>query len=191
MEREVKMELKEAVKTRRSIRAYKSNDISDDVLKEIFELVKMSPSWANTQCWEFVVVRDKDIKEQLVDTMPEKNPARRACLEAPVLIVALGKKGLSGFKQGQSMTNKGDNWYMFDVGIAMQTFSLVVHDMGLGSVILGLFDAEKAGKILNVQDGVEVVAMAPLGYPAKESKCPPRKDVNDFVFKDSYGKKLF
>ncbi len=181
------MDLKEAITTRRSIRAYKSDDITDDTLKELFELVKMSPSWANTQCWEFVVVRDKDTKEQLVGTMPEGNPARRASLEAPVLIVALGIKGKSGFKKGMPMTNKGDSWYMFDVGIAMQTFSLAAHGLGLGSVILGLFDAEKAGKILNIPEGVEVVAMSPLGYPAKDSKCPPRKEIKEFLHKDKYG----
>ena len=185
------MELKEAVKTRRSIRAYKEDNVSDEILKEIFDLVKMSPSWANTQCWEFVVVRDKNIKKQLVGTMPEGNPARKATLEAPVLVVALGIKGKSGFKKGSPMTDKEDTWYMFDVGIAMQTFSLAVHDFGLGSVILGLFDAAKAGTILNLPDNVEVVAMAPVGYPAKESKCPPRKSVEEFVFKDTYGEKYF
>ncbi len=181
------MELKEAVKTRRSIRNYKKDDISDEILKELFDLVKMSPSWANTQCWEFVVVRDEKIKEQLINTMPERNPARKACMDAPVLIVALGKKGLSGFKKGEPMTNKGDYWYMFDVGVAMQTLSLVAHDMGLGTVILGLFDAEKAGKVIGVAEGVEVVAMTPIGYPAKDSKCPPRKEIKEFVFKDKYG----
>jgi nitroreductase len=181
------MELKEAVQTRRSIRSYKTDDVSDDILNEIFELVKMSPSWANTQCWEFVIVRDEKIKEELINTMPEGNPARKACMDAPVLIVAIGKKGLSGFKRGEAMTNKGDNWYMFDVGIAMQTLSLVAHDKGLGTVILGLFDAEKAGEIIGVKDNATVVAMTPIGFPAKDSKCPPRKDVKDFVFKDKYG----
>ena len=182
------MELKEAVKTRRSIRHYKTDPVDDNLIKEIFELVKMSPSWANTQCWEFVVVKDEEIKKQLVETMPEKNPARKATMDAPVLIVALGKKGLSGFKKGEAMTNKGDTWYMFDVGIAMQTLSLVAHDMGLGTVILGLFDAEKAGEILEIDKNVEVVAMTPLGYPAKDSKCPPRKDIKEFVFLNKYGK---
>ncbi len=185
------MELKEAVKTRRSIRAYKTDDISDEILKEIFELVKMSPSWANSQCWEFVVVKDEKVKEDLINTMPEKNPARKACFEAPVLIVALGKKGRSGFKKGSPMTNKGDFWYMFDVGVAMQTLSLVAHGMGLGTVILGLFDAEKAGNVLKIPEDTEVVAMTPLGYPAKDSKCPPRKELKDFVYKNEYGVSCF
>ena len=73
----------------------------------------------------------------------------------------------------------------------MQTFSLAAHDMGLGSVILGLFDAKKAGEILKVPENVEVVAMAPLGYPAKDSKTPPRKELKDFIFKDIYGKNYF
>ena len=179
------MELKEAVLTRRSIRHYKSDDISEDLIKEIFEHVKMSPSWANTQCWEFIVVRDKDTIKKLTETMPERNPATKAVLEAPVLIVQLGKTKLAGFKKGEAVTDKGD-WFMYDSGIAMQTLCLVAHDLGLGTVIIGYFDAKKAAQILEVPEGVEVVAMTPLGYPAQSPNPPKRKPVEEFVFYEKY-----
>jgi len=179
------MELKEAVKTRRSIRHYKSDGVSDEIIKEIFDLVRMSPSWANTQCWEFIVVRDKETIKKLSETMPEKNPATKAVLQAPILIVQLAKTGVSGFKKGEAVTDKGD-WYMFDSGIAMQTLSLVAHDMGLGTVIIGYFDAKKAKEILEVPEGVEVVAMTPLGYPESIPNAPKRKEVDEFVFYEKY-----
>ncbi len=185
------MDLKEAILSRRSIRSYKSDLVSEQTLKELFNLVKMSPSWANTQVWEFVLVTDKHIKDKLINSMPEGNPARKACSEAPIMIVELGIKGKSGFKKGEPMTNKGDNWYMYDAGIAMQTLCLAAHSMGLGTVILGLFDAEQAGKILNLPENIAVVAMTPIGYPAADSKCPPRKDISEFIYKDSYGVKKF
>ena len=179
------MELKEAIKTRRSIRHYKSDDVSNDLIKEIFEYVKFSPSWANTQCWEFVVVRDKNTIKKLAKTMPEKNPATKAVLQAPVLIVQLAKKGFAGFKKGEAVTEKGD-WYMYDSGIAMQTLCLVAHDLGLGTVIIGYFDSKKAKEILDVPEEVEVVAMTPLGYPESVPNAPKRKEVDDFVFFEKY-----
>ena len=180
------MELKDAVKTRRSIRHYKSDDVPDEIIKEIFEYVKMSPSWANTQCWEFIVVKDKERIKKLVGTMPERNPATKAVLEAPVLIVQLAQTKKAGYKKGEAVTDKGD-WFMFDSGIAMQTLCLVAHDMGLGTVIIGYFDAEKVKEILEVPEGIEVVSMTPLGYPESVPNPPKRKDVNDFVFYEKYG----
>ena len=179
------MELKEAIITRRSIRHYKDEEVSDELIKEIFEHVKMSPSWANTQCWEFVVVRDKNTIEKISETLPPRNPATKAVLQAPVLIVQLAKKGLSGFKKGEAVTDKGD-WYMFDSGIAMQTLSLIAHDLGLGTVIIGYFDANKVKEILEVPDDVEVVSMTPLGYPAQIPSAPKRKNFEEFVFFEKY-----
>ena len=50
------MDFYEAVKTRQSIRQYKSDPIPEDVLKRVLEAVQASPSWANVQPWEFILV---------------------------------------------------------------------------------------------------------------------------------------
>ena len=180
------METQQSVMKRRSVRRFTDQDVSNDQVKELMQAARYAPSWANTQCWEFIIVRDSAVKEKLAATMPETNPARKATLNAPVVIVACGKLGSSGFYKGEAATNKGDNWYLYDVGLATQNISLAAHDMGLGSVILGLFDADAAGAALNLPDSVKVVTMIPLGVPAKESKAPPRKPLCEFVFKDKY-----
>ena len=182
------METQQCIAQRRSVRRFTDQDISNEQLKVIMEAARIAPSWANTQCWEFIIVRDQAIKEKLAETMPESNPARKATINAPVVIVACGKLGKSGFYKGNAATSKGDNWYLYDVGLATQNISLAAHDLGLGSVILGLFDADAAGKVLNLPDSVKVVTLMPLGVPAKESKAPPRKPLCEFVFKDSYEK---
>ncbi|RLB70826.1 MAG: nitroreductase [Deltaproteobacteria bacterium] len=180
------METQQCITQRRSVRRFNDQDISNEQLKELMEAARIAPSWANTQCWEFIIVRDQAIKEKLAATMPETNPARKATINAPVVLVACGKLGKSGFYKNNEATNKGDNWYLYDVGLATQNISLVAHDMGLGSVILGLFDADAAGKVLNMPDSVKVVTLIPLGVPVKESKAPPRKPLCEFVFKDTY-----
>ncbi len=180
------METQQCIAQRRSVRRFTDQDISNEQLRELMQAARLAPSWANTQCWEFIIVRDQTIKEKLAETMPETNPARKATINAPVVLVACGKLGKSGFYKESAATSKGDNWYLYDVGLATQNISLAAHDMGLGSVILGLFDADAAGKVLNLPDSIKVVTLMPLGVPAKESKAPPRKPLCEFVFKDTY-----
>ena len=58
-------ELMNIIKGRRSIRKYEDKEVPDDFLQQILESVRWSPSWANTQCWEVIVVRDSETKEKL------------------------------------------------------------------------------------------------------------------------------
>lgn len=78
---------------------------------------------------------------------------------------------------------------MFDVALAMQNLTLDAHSLGLGTVHVGRFDAQKAAQILNVPQGAVVVEMTPLGYPEKEAKAPPRKELSELVLRESYGQK--
>lgn len=180
------MDLMEAIKGRRSIRKYKADPVSEEALQKVMEAVKWSPSWANTQCWEVIVVKDPNMKSQLANTLTATNPARSSITEAPLVVVLCGKKGVSGFKKGQAATVKGD-WLMFDTGIAMQSLCLAAYALGLGTVVVGLFDHKKAEEILGVPQDREVVAMTPLGYPAAESVTPKRKETSEFVFREKYG----
>jgi len=180
------METRQCIAQRCSVRRFTDQDVSNEQLQELMQAARLAPSWANTQCWEFIIVRDPAIKEKLAATMKNTNSASIAALNAPVVLVACGKLGSSGFYKGEAVTSKGDNWYLYDVGLATQNISLAAHDMGLGSVILGLFDADAAGKALNLPDSVTVVTLMPLGVPTKESKASPRKPLCEFVFKDTY-----
>jgi len=179
------MDLMDAIRGRRSIRKYKPDPVSEEVLRTILEAVRWSPSWANTQCWEVVVVKDQNVKSELAATLVKTNPALSSMTEAPLVIVLCGKKGVSGFKKGEAATVKGD-WLMFDNGIAMQSLCLAAYELGLGTVIVGLFDHKKAEEILGVSQNAEVVAMTPLGYPAAEGVAPKRKEISEFVFYEKY-----
>jgi nitroreductase len=95
--------------------------------------------------------------------------------------------GKSGCHQGKPTTDKGD-WYMFDVALAMQNLVLTAHSLGLGTVHVGLFDATKAADILEVPEGFCVVTMTPLGYPEAVSKTTARKELDEIVFHDKYGR---
>ena len=179
-------EFMEIVRGRRSVRKYEEREIPEEMLNEVLESVRWSPSWANTQCWEAVVVKDHGIKEQLQATLPEKgNPAKTAVVQAPVVIALCGRLKSSGFYKEQASTKFGD-WFMFDLGIAAQTLCLCAHHYGLGTVIVGLFNHDQAKQVLNVPEGVELAALIPIGYPVKKSHAPKRKELTEFVHINSF-----
>jgi len=182
------MEVLEAIKTRRSIRKYKTTPVDDKTLELILEAAHWAPSWGNTQCWRLIVVSDDDIKNRLADTLNATNPAMDAIKQAPLLIVACAELGKSGYKEGELVTDKGD-WFMFDVALAMQNLVLTAHSLGLGTVHTGRFDAKKAADILEVPQGYCVVEMTPLGYPDQVRDPRPRKELSEIVFYNRFGVK--
>jgi nitroreductase len=179
------MDLMDAIKGRRSIRKYKPDLVPEEALQTVMEAVRWAPSWANTQCWEVIVVKDPKVKSELSTALPKGNPALSSMTEAPLVLILCGKKGISGYYKGQPVTEKGD-WLMFDTGLAIENLCLAAHTLGLGTVVIGMFDHRKAAEILGVPQNVEVVAMTPLGYPASEGPAPRRKEIAEFVHYEKY-----
>jgi nitroreductase len=179
-------DLVQIIKERRSIRKYEEKDVPEEILNQILEAVRWAPSWTNCQPWEVVVVKDQGVKEKLQASLPPKgNPAIKAIVQAPVLLVLCGKTETSGYYKGKATTKLGD-WFMFDLGIAAQNICLTAHDLGLGTVIVGLFDHNRAKNPLNVPEDYELVAMIPLGYPAKRPSAPSRKTISEFTHYESF-----
>ena len=181
------MDVFEAIKGRRSIRKYEPDPVPDAVLDEVLEAVRWAPSWANTQCWEVIVIREPEIKAKVAETLPPTNPALSSLRDAPILLVFCAIRNRSGYKKGEVTTDKGD-WFMFDIGLAMENLCLAAHSLGLGTVIIGLFDSKKVETLLGVAENVSVVAMTPLGYPQGEVSAPKRKELADFVHFGRYPK---
>ena len=190
------MDVMQAIKGRRSIRKYRDEPVSEEALQTVLEAARWAPSWANTQCWRLIVVRNKETKAKLADTLKgtrpgRSNPATEAVRNAPVVIAACAERGLSGFykdESGQSIpaTDKGDWWFMFDVALAMQNMSLAAHAVGLGTVHTGLMDAGEAAKILGVPENIVLVELIPLGWPDEEPAARPRKEIGEFVSYEKY-----
>lgn len=183
------METKDCIKGRRSIRRFTEQAVSDEQLQELLESIRWSPSWANTQCWEVVVVKEQANKEKLTELLSPNNPATKGLLEAPLVFVLCAKKGRAGFKKGEMQTDKGD-WFMFDIGIAAQNLCLAAHDMGLGTVHVGHFNHQGVDQLLELPEGICSVEIIPVGYPAQEPNSPPRKELESFVYAEKFGQIL-
>lgn len=173
------------IKTRRSIRKFQDKEVSEEMLNALYEAVQYAPSWVNSQCWEVINVKDKDLRVKIQDTLI-KNPATKAIVEAPVLLALCGKQKKSGYYGEHPATKYGD-WMMFDLGIATQTLCLAAHSMGLGTVIVGLYEHDKVQALLNVPKGYDQVVLIPVGYPAKEPTVPSRREIKEFVHTNTFG----
>jgi nitroreductase len=191
------MELFEAIKNRRSVRRFTAAPVDDEKIEAILEAGRWAPSWGNTQCWRFVVVRAPVVRAELTGALlPIKtpdgeipNPALAGFANAPVIIVVCAAMGRTGFGYGdkEPVTDKGD-WFMFDTALAVQNMVLAAHALGLGTVIIGAFDAAKVEKALDVPAGYRAVAVCPVGVPTRPGKAPPRKELSRLVFQDKWVK---
>ncbi len=191
------MDVFEVIKNRRSIRHYKPDPIDDATLTKVLEAAHWAPSWGNTQSWRFIVVRDPAIRKQVADTLRlvrvdnewVENAANQAIKQAPVLVVICAEKGHAGYApDGVPVTDKGEYWYMFDIALAMENLTLAAHAVGLGTVIVGGFDAIKVAQILEVPEDWRVVTLTPLGIPERPGQVSPRMKLAEVTYYDKYGK---
>lgn len=176
------MTAKECIKGRRSIRKFTAQPIDHSLLAEIVETASYVPSWKHTQIVRYIAV-EGEMKDKIADECTSAYPNNGTIIKgAPMLIVVTVVKNRCGFERdGSFSTHRGDSWQMFDAGIASQTFCLAAYEHGIGSVIEGIFDDQKAGELLGIPEEREVVALIPIGYPDEEPAALKRKTVKDLL----------
>lgn len=176
------MTAKECIKGRRSIRKFKEQPISPELIQELVETASYSPSWKHSQITRYVAVEGA-VKEQIADSCAQMYANNGTIIKnAPVLMVVTYIKGRSGYERdGSFTTSKGDHWQMFDAGIASQSFCLAAYEQGLGTVILGIFDEQSVATALHLPEDREVAALIAMGYPDEAPVAPRRKPVEDLL----------
>ena len=177
------MEAIECIKTRRSIRKFKNEPVAQDTLKAIIEAASMAPSWKNTQITRYNIVENKEIKDDIAQncTLGFAHNCEIITGAPQLVVVSMIGKRCGYERDGSFTTSKEDRWEMFDAGIASQTFCLAAHDMGVGSVILGIFDESAVAKSMSLPDNEKVAALIPIGYPDQECEPPKRKTTEDLL----------
>jgi nitroreductase len=150
------MELSEAIRERRSIRAFKKQDVPEEIAEKLIDAARQAPSAGNIQPWEFVIIRRQDVKEELV-----KAAGQAFVEEAPVVIVVCANEKRSSMGYGV----RGKILYCIqDTAAATQNILLTAHSLGLGTCWIGAFNEDKAGKAVNAPEGIRPVAIIPVGY---------------------------
>ena len=173
----------DAIRERRSIRRFKEEKVAREIIEKIIASAAYSPSWKNTQVTRYHVFDDQALKSKIANEYTLGFSYNTGTIEhAPQVVAITAIKGRSGVERDGSFTTaKGDSWLMFDAGIATQTFCLAAYEYGVGSVIMGIFDAEKVAELLNIPENEVVVALVSIGYPDEEPAVPKRKSVEELL----------
>lgn len=150
-----------AIRARRSIRRFTSEPVSDEALKALLEAAMSAPSAGNQQPWEFVVIKDRSV----LDEIPNVHPHAQMCRQAPAAIVVCGDL--------ERDTHRG--FWVQDCAAATQNILIAAADMGLGSVWCGVHPREDRvsglRNLLGLPDHIMPLALIPIGHP--DEKKPP------------------
>ena len=177
------MEALECIKTRRSVRRFTEQPVDRALLEQVVAAAAYAPSWKNTQIARYTVVTDPAKKQRLADEcMMDFAFNQKTSSHAPALVVVTAITGRSGYERdGSFSTSQGTHWQSFDAGVAAQTFCLAAHALGLGTVIMGIFDESKVRAVLDLPAEQMVSAIIAIGHPAEQPVCPKRKDVDTLL----------
>ena len=177
------MELKDCLAGRRSIRRYKNTPVSKETVKELLSAAVLAPSWKNSQVSRYYVAMGES-KEKLLACLPEFN--RNNAKDAPVLIVTTVVNGRSGFERdGSYTTHLGAGFQCFDNGLQVENICLKAYELGLGTLIMGLYDEAGVRAFFGIPEEQIIVAVLAVGYPDIAPEMPARKSVDEIaVFKD-------
>jgi nitroreductase len=176
------MDVLEAIRNRRSVRAYDSRPIPDDVMHRLRQALRWAPSACNYQPWRFILVRDAKLRERLATAAR----AQMFIAQAPLIVVACGEPDRA-YPTMAGHYNSLD----IDLAIALDHLSLTAVAEGLGTCWIGAFDEAEAKEVLRVPAKVRVVAMMPVGYPASKDLLHPvdetlRKPESQVFATDTY-----
>lgn len=168
------MDVFEAIKGRRSIRAYRDMDVSQEIVEKLIEAARWAPSAGNIQPWEFIIVRNPETKRRLAEAALRQSFIE----EAPVVIVVCADEERSARGYG----TRGRTLYCIqDTAAAIQNIHLAAYALGLGTCWVGAFREDEARKILNIPEGVRPVAIIPVGYPAESPSPRSRRHLKEII----------
>lgn len=163
------MDVFEAIKNRRSVRAYKPEAVAEEKLRKVLEAARLAPSAHNAQDWKLVVVKDKERRKELA-----RAAGQSFIGEAPVVIAAVSLNP-------EEMMSCGVPAFAVDLAIAVDHMTLQAVEENLGTCWIGAFSQEKVKEILKIPVQYKVVALLPLGFPANEPEQKMRKNFEEIV----------
>ena len=169
----------ECIRQRVSCRRFQETPIPREDIRRVVDLARFSPSWKNTQPVRYIVIDDPALKERMArECIPGQGFNTKTINRAAALAVIAYVPGLSGQGDAPLTESQAAGWEMFDAGIAAQTFCLAAHDLGLGTVVMGVFDRKGLEAYLQIPEDQELMALIALGYPDESPAAPRRKETS-------------
>lgn len=214
-------EFLELVKTRRNVRRFKPDPIPDEYIEKMLEAARWAQSGANGQPWEFIVVKDKDTKQKIIDLKaghtkrtwavertrirelrqpaftdgPREGPP--GFKDAPVFIIVCGdpRTAQASVLITHFLNNEGGPGAHFLKGMAnaTQILTLAAAALGLGSewVSVNTCWETPLKQLLDVPEEIAIHTIVPVGYPVASPPPPYRRELKEIVHFEKYDRSKF
>ena len=181
----VLVELAEAIRRRRSVRAFQNRRVSNAVVEQLLDLARYAPSSMNGQPWHFIVVRRPALKRALAKTKnrycPEEKAAYRADFiqKADVLIVCVERTK----SHGRDVEN---------AVLAAAMFMLAAQARGLASVYMSAYQrakpqlAREISMLLGLPRKIIPVTIIPFGYPSRKPATKELRDLKEMIHHEHF-----
>lgn len=160
------MDTIEAILTRRSIRSFRDEPVSQDLIETLLRAAMSAPSAGNEQPWHFIAVQDRTV----LDAIPTVHPYAQMAAEAPLVILVCGDTTLEKHK----------GFWVQDCTAAVQNILLAAHASGLGGVWCGVHPSEErvtaVRELLSIPAHVVPLALLVIGHPNEEKPPSDRFD---------------
>ncbi len=161
------MDAMENILSRRSIRRYTAEPVSEETIKQLLEAAMSAPSANNRQPWQFVVIDDRE----LLDAITEVHRYAQMLKEAPLAILVCG----------DLQRAKRQGYWVQDCSAATENLLLAAHALGLGAVWLGVYPNEQrlvgVRHLLRLPEQLEPFSLISIGHPAEQKPPSARYDV--------------
>lgn len=162
------MEFQNLIEKRRSVRKYvERNMVTKDEILSMIKAAQEAPSWKNSQTGRYYCIMD------------EKNAGK---CENAVLLVSTFVHNRAGFQKDGTADNEiGNGWGCYDLGLQNENLILKAEELGYGTLIMGIRDADKIREFCSVPETETVVGVIAVGVPGEEPGRPKRKDTEEIV----------
>ena len=198
------MDIFEAINSQRAMRRLKPDPVPEELIWKLLDAAVKAPSGGNRQPWKFIVIRDDETKTKIAEWYLDGwnktyGPVKQAAMaspttartyasadhlanhlaEVPVLIIAtFNTSGVA------PVSTSGASIYP-----AVQNLMLAARALGLGTTITTLHRTHEAEvkQLLGVPEGVDTMALIPLGYPVGKFGPTNRIPTEKVVYWDKWG----
>jgi nitroreductase len=166
----------EAIASRRSIRAYTDEPVSEEALAQILKAARIAPSGNNTQPWHFIVIRSPEQRAAVAKVSHDQQWMN----QAPVFVACVGDITcrIPGY-DGPPIDEHTPTWELKqtirDMGIATEHLVLEAENQGLATCWVAWFTQDEIRPVLGVPDHAFVVAVVTIGHAAKRPDAPHRR----------------
>lgn len=176
------MDTLECIATRRCIRKFLDIPVEFEKVGNILDAGRYAPSAGNLQDWKFILVTDKEARQDVAGACVEQHWIG----SAPVIIVVCTDPERTKRFYG----DQGEKFSIQNGAAAVQNMLLAAHEQGLGACWVGAFEDFALKRVLNIPDSVIVQAVVPVGYPDEQVPMPMRMTLENTTFIGSWGNRI-